>query len=83
MRSELSGVENAAPQNETIVIISPLALLEFDRFFLDWVDRNSEALEQNGSGNREELATLCAAWAMEYLAYPQTNQKEVIQSLSG
>src|SRR6202035_738846 len=44
------------------VILSPEALLEFERFFLGWLDRSQAELETGGSGDLRELATLCAVW---------------------
>jgi hypothetical protein len=47
--------------------LSPEAYREFERIFLGWLDRHQEGLEAGGLGDPRELATLCAAWAREFV----------------
>lgn len=51
-------------ERQASAILSPEALLEFERFFLGWLDRYQAELEMGGSGNLRELATLCAVWCL-------------------
>ena len=58
---------NVSEKKATLIPLSPYAMREFERFFLDWLDQNQEALEAGGKGNLEYLAMRCARWAAAYL----------------
>ena len=55
------------------IAINPDAAEEFDSLFLDWLDRQREQVECGGSGNHEELMTLCVEWAHKHLCMPIEN----------
>ena len=57
---------DTTPARDRPDALTPEALREFDRVFLDWVDQNAEALEQGGSGDRKVLAAMIAGWARRF-----------------
>ena len=60
--------------------LTPEAYQEFERFFLDWVDRYSEELQLGGLGNPKELAMFAFAWAGKMGASQPLNFSELMDA---
>ena len=43
-------------------VITTRDFQDFEAMFVDWLDRNQDELDQAGTGNLRDLASMCADW---------------------